>query len=82
MSKNDVSAAEKQKVITLQVKFISNINEITGEKANGGKDTVTLSPFGDSRYATDKLREGKFTDRNEESSHVEKDENAQKKRYW
>lgn len=56
------SATEKQKVITLEVKFISNINAITRKKA-GGRNVDIVSIWRDPRCAMHKPGEGEFTDK-------------------
>ena len=59
---NAESGTEKQKVITLEVKFISNINAVTRGRV-GGRNVDIVSIWTDPRCAMDKPGEGEFTDK-------------------
>lgn len=63
------------KAITLEGKFIQNINEVTGESANDG-NTDIVSIWRDSRYTTGEISKSHLTNVNEESGHDDKEKNV------
>ena len=68
MAKKDESTAKKQKVVSLDIKFKSNINGVIEKEQTMGIFTLHMQP--------EKLSEGKLIDINEESSCNEKDKDA------